>query len=144
MFKGNHKDLNKDACDFMHTYGQKCYHEHQYEIDDIKALDLMTTFLICQDSGAGLDGWHASDLKYLSLYACSIIADFYNAIERGALWPARMMHTRAVFLSKDEGKTDDPMAYRILKVSSVPKEMGGGLPGCRTSSHGLKGGTSHT
>ena len=72
-----------------------------------------------RDSIPGLDGWHASDLKYLSDLAIKLLAGLLNSIEKGAPWPNHMFETRAVFLSKDSSRTDDPMAYRVLKITSI-------------------------
>jgi hypothetical protein len=70
-------------------------------------------------SAAGLDGWSAADLAILSDHAYSLLVDLLNAIELGyADWPPNMLHTRAVFLSKDPDNTDDPLAYRGLKITS--------------------------
>ena len=62
-----------------------------------------------KQSAAGLDGWSAADL---SDYAYTLIVQLHNAMERGEVgWPEDMLHTRAVFLSKDADKIDDPLAY---------------------------------
>ena len=46
------------------------------------------------------------------------MVDMLNAIELGAPWPQHMLITRAVFLSKDPDDTANPLAYRILKITS--------------------------
>ena len=54
----------------------------------------------------------------LSGYAIGHIAKLLNAVEKGSHWPEHMLHTCVVFLSEDPTKTDDPLAYRILKITS--------------------------
>jgi hypothetical protein len=41
-----------------------------------------------------------------------------NGIEHGADWPKHMLPTRAVFLNKDPKDITNPLAYRILKITS--------------------------
>ena len=69
----------------------------------------------CQNgtkSAAGLDSWSAADLSILPDKACGITVAFFNSIEHGLIsWPDDMLHTRTVFLSKDPGNTEDPLAY---------------------------------
>ena len=57
-------------------------------------------------------------MALLSDRAIDLIVDMLNAIEEGAAWPQHMLHTRAVFLSKDPDDTCNPLAYRILKITS--------------------------
>ena len=71
------------------------------------------------ESAAGLDGWYPKDMALLSDKALEKLVDMLNAIEEGAEWPKHMHFTRAVMLPKDENNTQDPLAYRILKVSSA-------------------------
>ena len=70
-----------------------------------------------KQSAAGLDGWTAADLSILSDYAYTLIVKLLNAIERGGVnWPEDMLHTRAVFLSEDADRIDDPLAYKGSQI----------------------------
>ncbi len=69
-------------------------------------------------SAPGLDGWSAEDLELLSDLVYKVLVDMLNSIEKGAPWPKAMQATRAVFLSKDANDIHNPLAYRILKITS--------------------------
>ena len=71
-----------------------------------------------EESSAGLDGWAAKGISLMSDLAIELVVDLLNAIEEGAPWPQRMLITRAVFLSKYPEGTANPLAYRILKITS--------------------------
>ncbi len=90
----------------------------EFEIGDITGEAVKAQCQYDTKSAPGLDGWSAADLELLSDEAYQMIADLLNAIENGAEWPAAMLATRAVFLSKDENDTHNPLAYRILKITS--------------------------
>ena len=124
IFKGNNTDLLKAACDFMHDYGHLCFRADEYKVDDIEWQDIAEIFRNGQDSSPGLDGWHASDLKYLSDLACKLLTGMFNKIEKGAPWPDHMLQTRAVFLSKDPNNTTNPLNYRILKKHYAKSKNG--------------------
>ena len=94
------------------------YSDKEYQIPDLTAEDLKEICAVGLDSAAGLDGWSARDLALLSHQAYQLLADLLNCIECGAPWPEAMLETRAVFLSKDFNKTTDPLAYRILNITS--------------------------
>ena len=57
-------------------------------------------------------------MALLSDGGLQIIADLLNEIENGAPWPESTMFARAVFLPKDPNDTQNPLAYRILKITS--------------------------
>ena len=119
IFDGNHKDLKKDANNFMRNYGDKAHKGAPFQVRDIDWKELADTCRTGQDSAPGLDGWHASDLKFLSDQCFVYLAIMYNNIENGAPWPNDMHITRGVFLSKDPNKTEDPNMYRCLKITSI-------------------------
>ena len=85
---------------------------------DLTLKDFKQACLAGTDSAAGLDGWAARDIALLSDQAIQHMVDLLNKIELGAPWPQHMLTTRAVFLSKDPAKTSNPLAYRILKITS--------------------------
>jgi len=131
IFDGNHKDLKKDAKHFMKNYGDKAHESVPFQVGDIHWKELAETCRNGQDSAPGLDGWHASDLKFLSDQCFIYLAIMYNNIEGGASWPKDMLITRGVFLSKDPNKTEDPNMYRCLKITSIFfRKWGSNRMGC--------------
>ena len=46
------------------------------------------------------------------------MVNMLNKIELGAPWPEHMLTTRAVFLCKNGEDSDNPLAYRVLKITS--------------------------
>jgi hypothetical protein len=115
---GNVKDVEAAANNFLDIYGPYCHQDSEWDIGDLTVEDFKATCAADTASAAGLDGWAARDIALLSDKAIGYIVDLLNAVEKGAPWPEHMLHTRAVFLSKDPSKTDDPLAYRILKITS--------------------------
>ena len=89
----------------------------EFKVDKIIAEDLAETCRVNTASAAGLDGWLPSDLALLSDKGLQILADLLNLIEDGAPWPTSTKVARAVFLPKDPEDTQNPLAYRILKVT---------------------------
>ncbi len=115
---GNFDDPKKDALAFCATYYKHIFHAQEHQIHDIQAQDLKNQCKYDIQSAPGLDGWAAADLELLSDKAYQLLADMLNTIEMGAPWPKAMLATRAVFLAKDENDTQNPLAYRILKITS--------------------------
>ena len=70
-------------------------------------------------SAPGVDGWTYCDLALLPDSALEVLAQFFGALENGAPWPSAMVRVRAVLLPKDPDDPADPMAYRVLKITSA-------------------------
>lgn len=115
---GNVEDPVKAASDFWRDYGLFCHRAPEWHIGELTIDDFKRACATGTDSAAGLDGWSARDIALLSDRALGRIVTLLNAIELGAPWPEHMLHTRSVFLSKDPQKTQDPLAYRVLKITS--------------------------
>lgn len=72
-----------------------------------------------------MDAWTKNELGWLSDQAYQWLAECYRSIETHHNWPQAMATARAVFLSKDTEDMDNPMAYRVLKITSmVPQVVG--------------------
>ena len=115
---GNCSDPELAATSFTTKYRKHIYKAREFLVNDITVEDFKEQCRIDTDSALGLDGWAASDLQLLSNYGYQILVDMLNAIEHGADWPTAMRVTRAVFLSKDSEDTQNPLAQRILKITS--------------------------
>ena len=118
VYRGNGEDTEAIANDFMNKYHDYIHHAKPWEIGDLEFNDFKNICLAGSSSAVGLDGWAAKDLALLSDKAIQALVDFLNEIEKGAPWPEHMLQTRAVFLSKDPDQTANPLAYRILKITS--------------------------
>ena len=57
-------------------------------------------------------------MTLLSPLAMQLLVNLLNAIEKGADWPKHMFTTRAVLLAEDPEDLTNPLAYRILKITS--------------------------
>ena len=55
----------------------------------------------------------------LSDKALGWLARWFNKVEEICKWPEDQKRTRAVLLSKDPAKAGDPMAYRMIKITSA-------------------------
>jgi len=115
---GNVTDLEAAVSVFWDQYGGFCHRAEEWQVGELTVEDFKAVCTADTESAAGLDGWAARDIALLSDKALGLIVKLLNAVEKGASWPEHMLHTRAVFLSKDSEKTEDPLAYRILKITS--------------------------
>ena len=117
---GNHHDLRAAAQAFLDKYAQHMVTLPQFHVELLSVDDFMKTCQASQRSAAGLDGWTAGDLALLSRYAFSVLVKLLNSIEQGEVdWPVHMLETRAVFLSEDPNDSSNPLASRILKITSA-------------------------
>merc|ERR1739843_74809 len=66
-----------------------------------------------------MDGWTKADLSWLSDTAFQWLTRCLQSIEDTQQLPASLTTARAVFLSKDTEDMGNPMAYRILKITSM-------------------------
>ena len=88
----------------------------------IKELDWIDLKAVCTQSlgaAGGLDGWTKAELAWTSDRGFQLLADWYRVVELTGRWPEDQTKTRAVFLSKDCTDVGNPMAYRILKITST-------------------------
>ena len=115
---GNLQDPAQAAKNFCNKYNKYIHKASQFKVADLTVDDFINQCHHDTESAAGLDGWAARDLDLLSRHAIQLLVDMLNHIELGGHWPKAMLATRAVFLSKDAGDTSNPLAYRILKITS--------------------------
>jgi len=115
---GAEGDLLEARDAFISKYTNYLPKAPPFVLGDITVGKLRETCRNGDDSAAGLDGWAVKDMALLSDYALEFIVKLLNAIEVGAPWPAHMLDTRAVFLSKDPNDIANPLKYRILKITS--------------------------
>jgi hypothetical protein len=90
----------------------------EFIVHDVTGQDLRDACSQGLGSAGGLDGWCARDLALLSDHAFDLLAMMCNRLEQGARWPQATRKVRAVFLNKDPEDIANPLAYRVLKVSS--------------------------
>jgi ribonuclease HI len=116
---GNVKDTALAAKQFFAKHSKHITRLPEYKLDNLSVESFKKTCQAGKKSAAGLDGWSSADLSILSDKSYGILVDFLNCIEHGQVkWPEHMRQTRTVFLSKDPNKTDDPLCYRGLKITS--------------------------
>ena len=116
---GTEKDLEEVAQHFFRKYEKHIPNRPEYQIEDLTFEELRDVVRVNTESAPGLDGWTLKDIGILSDDALKLIVKMFNKIEKGAPWLEHMHKTRAAFLSNDEKDTQNPLAYRILKITSV-------------------------
>ena len=120
IFHGNEGDLEASAAQVMSKYQKYIVKLPEFQIAKIDAEEFKTFCRNSESSAAGLDGWSARDIAILSDHALDWLIRLLDQVEEGKMqWPEHMLVTRAVFLSKDPDDTDNPMKYRILKITSA-------------------------
>ena len=118
IMHGRPDSLQEVADAFVSKYRKYIFKSPEFKLRDLSVEDFKAVCRDTSDSAAGLDGWAEQDIALMSDYAIQLIVDLLNAIEHGAEWPQHMLVTRAVFLSKDPDDISNPLAYRILKITS--------------------------
>ena len=58
-------------------------------------------------------------MKWTSDKGFGWLASFYDLIEQTGEWPTQQTITRAIFLNRNPHDAENPMAYRIIKVTSA-------------------------
>ena len=116
---GNAADLNALTDRFCEKYSDYMVRAPEFQVEPICPQKLKACLMANSGSAGGLDGWAAADFTLFSDLAVERLAQFLNCIEEGASWPRAMVETRAVFLSKDADDIGNPLAYRILKITSA-------------------------
>ena len=111
--------MDKLVTDFGHKYADYIYNAAEYPIQAIKWQDLKKECSKNTTSAGGMDGWTKADLAWASDYAFQWLAAWYTSIEASRKWPTELTKARTVFLAKDSNDTGNPMAYRILKITST-------------------------
>ena len=115
---GAEGDPKQIANAFVLKYKKYIFTSDEFKVGKITLQDLIETCRVNTCSAPGIDGWHPKDLALLSDNALQLIADLMNMIEDGAEWPDSTKIARAVFLPKDPDDIQNPLAYRILKITS--------------------------
>ena len=118
MTNGNVLDLNAAVTGFWQRYDKFCHRAPEWNIGDLTIDASKKACAADTTSAAGLDGRAVRDIALLFAKAIGLVVKLLNAVEKGAPWPEHMLHTRAVFLSKDADMIEDPLAYRVLKITS--------------------------
>ena len=119
IYNGNTANMQQLIDNFFIKYQQ---HIHQAPPTNIQPLTWHDVKVACNQgnsSAPGMDAWTKHDLSWLSDLGYQWLTKCYNTIEATHQWPSAMAHARAVFLSKDTEDMGNPMAYRILKITSV-------------------------
>ena len=116
---GTEKDLEEVAQNFLRKYDKHILNKPEFEIGDLTFEEFRDVVRVNAESAPGLDGWTPKDIGILSDNALKLMVKMFNKIEKGAPWPEHMHKTRAVFLSKDANDTQNPLAYRILKITTA-------------------------
>ena len=116
---GTEKDLDEVAETFMEKYSKHIVNKPEFKLDDLTFEELRDVCRVNTESAPGLDGWTPKDIGILSDEALKWIVKMLNKIEKGAPWPQHLHETRAVFLSKNAEDTQNPLEYRILKITTA-------------------------
>ena len=111
--------MGKLVENFSKKYEEYIYTANEHTIHDICWQDLKRECRKKTGAAGGLDGWTKADLYWTSDLGYQWLAEWYKAIEATRTWPEEITKARAVFLAKDLSDAGNPMAYRILKITSA-------------------------
>ena len=119
IYNGNVTDMQDLVHNFTRKYDKHIYKGDEQNIAPFCWQDLKRECTSQTDTAGGLDGWTKNDLYWTSDLGFRWLAQWYQALERTQAWPEAITKARAVFLSKDPDDLGNPMAYRILKITSM-------------------------
>ena len=118
IFDGNIYDQDALIKNFFNKYRDYIYKGDAFPIED---LDWKNVKAACSnvESAGSLDTWTKKELNMLSDEASKWITKWLQSIENEGAWPEDQRQARAIFLCKDPKKAQDPMSYRIIKITST-------------------------
>ena len=116
---GNAEDHTSLVTNFIDKHREDIFHADEFAMEDIDAVSFQNFCTQGADSAGGLDHWTPADFKVFSPQTFVLLTDLLNTIERGASWPKALQTAKAAFLAKDEDKSHDPLAHRILLILST-------------------------
>ena len=120
IYAGKFQNRHRGVAMFMKKYakevGPKCM---PHILRSIEWTDLKEACIHAKASAGGLDGFSPADFRLLSDEAFRMLNGLLELIEEGAAWPTDTNVGRLAFMSKDNSKLDDALAYRLLSILSV-------------------------
>ena len=127
IYNGNTTNIQQLVDNFFLKYHTHIYQAPPTTVPDITWEEIKFACTHGNSSAPGMDGWTKLDLSWLSDKAFQWLATCFKSIETTHKWPTSMTKARAVFLSKDAEDMGNPMAYRILKITSTLYRLWGSI-----------------
>ena len=127
IYNGNAQHMEHLVDTFFQKYEHHIHRAPATTVPDITWEEVKYACTHGSNSAPGMDGWTKLDLSWLSNTAYQWLARCLNSIEATQQWPTSITKARAVFLSKDEQDMGNPMAYRILKITSALYRLWGSI-----------------
>ena len=116
IYDGNYLNSNQLIHNFFREYHPHIYTQQQHEVPPLTGAQLKATCTAAKNSAAGLDNFSPQDFTQLSDLTYDWLAFTLNLIEDGEAWPKDLLQAKATYLAKDNNKTHDPLAYRVLMI----------------------------
>ena len=116
IYQGNVQDGSETAARFLARYGRYFHVAPEWGLGQLQAQQFLATVRRAKPSAAGMDGWRPREMRLLTLEAAVSIVDILRWIEEHGVWPAALLRSKAVFLSKTEQACMDPEDYRVLLI----------------------------
>ena len=119
VYEGNVIHMKQHVKMFMQKYDEHIYKADKMTIEELRWEDVKKACLKDIDSSGGLDVWTKRAFHWISDEGFKLLTEWMKAIERTRRWPSDQCKARAVFLSKSDNASADPMDDRILKITST-------------------------
>ena len=127
MYNGNVAHTTELVDKFFTKYQHHIHTAPAQAIQAIAWQDIKHAITHGASTAGGLDAWTKQDLRWVSDLGLQWLAKCYHSIEQHQHWPSSMTKARAAFLNKDPDDAGNPMAYRILKITSVLYRLWGSV-----------------
>ena len=118
VYDGNTDEIDKVVANFMKKYDKYIFKAKEFKVEKLKWEDVKTACTSNIETAGGLDAWTKRDLAWISDKGFQWLTRWFTKIEKTKKWPEAQTKARAVFLCKDPKDAGNPMAYRILKITS--------------------------
>eukprot|EP00969_Alexandrium_andersonii_P019456 849137-Alexandrium_andersonii.AAC.1 len=118
VYSGNLEDPWRSARQFIRDYRPFIFAAQEHAVEPLTLEKVKASFVEAPDTAPGFDGWCAQDFRHAPDCVFRWLVAFFTQIEAGMTWPSAMTHARAIMLPKTERLQVDPLAFRLLSISS--------------------------
>ena len=109
VYAGNLQDALTSAQNFAHTYETFMFRKRRVKLLPIMPAQVRSVVDSAPESAPGLDGWTAGDLRGAPPILRELLAEFFQAVEKGHPWPEVLVQTRSVMLPKTDNVSFEPI-----------------------------------
>ena len=112
-YRGNAPYGADTAARLLDRYGGYCHAGPEWGPNELQSPQCIATVRRARASAAGMHGWRPREIRVLTMAAVESIVDIRRWVETHGRWPAVLLSSKAVFLSKQQQASMHPEDYRV-------------------------------